>query len=173
MNDEQVFSLNQQRLSGVNPLLAQAAWQIIQLAKQRGHTLIVAEGYRTNALQNEYYAQGRTKPGAIITYLRGGQSKHNHGEAVDFDFVINGQQSNSLSNNWALIGELAKQLKLVWGGNWKNLKDFRHVEMPKNYSLPTINYPQNSWVSTDSTSLNVITPATIVLGLVILYLVLD
>lgn len=41
---------------------------------------------RTFAEQNALYAQGRTTPGAIVTYARGGQSFHNFGLA--FDWVL-------------------------------------------------------------------------------------
>ena len=135
MTNQEVYQNNQRLLSQVNPSLASAAWKIIEGAQQRGYTLIVAEGYRTVEKQNEYYAQGRTKPGNIITYKKGGESKHNIGEAVDFDFIINGRQSNASGNNWSLIGSSARQLGLIWGGDWKSFKDLRHVEMPKGYAL--------------------------------------
>lgn len=44
---------------------------------------IVTEGFRSVARQNELYAQGRTRPGQIVTKARGGQSAHNYGLAVD------------------------------------------------------------------------------------------
>ncbi len=138
MTDEQVKQVNQQRLSGVKPILAEAAAWMIEAARQRGNILVVAEGFRSVQTQNDYYAQGRTKPGKIITHLKGGKSKHNFGEAVDFDFVVNGIQSNDLGNNWNLIGELSAKVGLVWGGNWKTLKDYRHIEMPSNYKLPNL-----------------------------------
>jgi peptidoglycan L-alanyl-D-glutamate endopeptidase CwlK len=150
MTNQEVYQNNQRLLSQVNPSLASAARKIIEGAQQSGYTLIVAEGYRTVQKQNEYYAQGRTKPGNIITYKKGGESKHNIGEAVDFDFIINGRQSNASSNNWSLIGSLAGQFGLIWGGDWKSFKDLRHVEMPQgyvfsgsnDYSLPSVNISQ-------------------------------
>lgn len=104
---------------------------MIDDALNRGYTLIVAEGLRSVETQNRYYAQGRTTPGNIITYKKGGESKHETGQAVDFDFIVNGKQSNSNSNNWKMVGELAAKYGLVWGGGWKKFKDLRHVELPK------------------------------------------
>jgi peptidoglycan L-alanyl-D-glutamate endopeptidase CwlK len=138
MTDAEVNQINEQRLSGVKPVLAQAATRIIEAARRAGYVLIVAEGFRTVAQQNIYYAQGRTAPGKIITYTKGNEGKHTRGEAVDFDFVVGGVQSNSLSNNWAIVGQLAKSLGLVWGGDWINLRDYRHIEMPNNYILPVV-----------------------------------
>ena len=39
--------------------------------------------YRSFDEQNHLYAQGRTKPGKIVTYAKGGQSYHNFGLAFE------------------------------------------------------------------------------------------
>jgi hypothetical protein len=46
----------------------------------------ILSGYRSEAEQNKLYASGRTEPGEIKTWLRGGRSRHNcdPSEAVDF-----------------------------------------------------------------------------------------
>jgi peptidoglycan L-alanyl-D-glutamate endopeptidase CwlK len=126
---ESVAAKNESELSKVNPALAEKARFVINEMARRGYVLIVAEGLRTNALQAKYYAQGRTTAGAIITYKKAGESEHNQGKAIDFDFIVDGRQSNSLSNNWALLGQLAKSAGLTWGGDYKKLKDYRHVEI--------------------------------------------
>lgn len=38
---------------------------------------IVTEGYRLAAEQDELYTLGRSSPRPVITYKRGGESKHN------------------------------------------------------------------------------------------------
>ena len=38
---------------------------------------IVTEGYRSAATQDERYTHGRSAPGPVVTYKRGGESKHN------------------------------------------------------------------------------------------------
>src|ERR1043165_556102 len=43
---------------------------------------------RTFEEQNALYAQGRTKPGQIVTNAKGGQSYHNYGLAIDFALLI-------------------------------------------------------------------------------------
>ena len=42
---------------------------------------------RTFKEQNAIYAQGRTTPGSIVTYAKGGQSYHNYGMAIDIVLV--------------------------------------------------------------------------------------
>jgi peptidoglycan L-alanyl-D-glutamate endopeptidase CwlK len=120
---------NAAELARVNPVLREKAQFVIDEMARRGYVVVVAEGLRSNAVQAKYYAQGRTTAGAIITYKKGGESEHNKGRAVDFDFIVNGRQSNSLSNNWALLGQIAKSAGLTWGGDYKKLKDYRHVEI--------------------------------------------
>jgi peptidoglycan L-alanyl-D-glutamate endopeptidase CwlK len=43
---------------------------------------------RTFAEQNAIYAQGRTKPGKIVTFAKGGQSYHNYGLAIDIVLIV-------------------------------------------------------------------------------------
>lgn len=43
---------------------------------------------RSFAEQELEYAKGRTAPGAIVTFARGGQSYHNYGLAVDIVFLV-------------------------------------------------------------------------------------
>lgn len=153
MTEDEVYNVNATSLSGVNGELAKACLYIINAVKNDGYLLIVAEGYRTPEQQDIYYAQGRTTPGPIITQLRGNQGKHTKGQAVDFDFVINGEQSNANGNPWNIIGRHAHEVGLSWGGDWSSLKDYRHVEMPTsaytapsfaNNSLPESDYVPNS-----------------------------
>lgn len=66
------------RLSGVNGKLAAVVFKAAEITEQR---FMVAEGLRTKQRQAELYAQGRTKPGKIVTWTM--KSKHIDGLAVD------------------------------------------------------------------------------------------
>lgn len=48
-------------------------------------------GYRSITEQNELYAKGRTAPGQIVTWAKGGTSAHNYGCATDWAFFENGK----------------------------------------------------------------------------------
>lgn len=50
--------------------------------------ILITQGMRTIAQQNELYAQGRTKKGDIVTNARGGDSFHNYGLAIDFALLL-------------------------------------------------------------------------------------
>jgi len=130
MTGEKIKSVNAARLSAVKPELAEKCRTIIQLAANEGFSLIVTNGFRTTEEQNELYKIGRRgiTGEKKVTNARGGQSNHNHGAAVDFAFVVNGEISweDSLYQN---VGRWAKIVGLNWGGNWQKFKDFPHVEL--------------------------------------------
>ena len=94
---------------------------------------IVTEGYRSPAAQDALYEQGRTKPGAVVTYKRGGESKHNlvPARALDVAFLLsNGQVSWSAE----LLAKFAGLIKAAsrgvrWGGDWPGFRDQPHFEV--------------------------------------------
>jgi peptidoglycan L-alanyl-D-glutamate endopeptidase CwlK len=128
MTPEKIQKLNAERLEKVADDLRQKCERVIALAKDRGYSLLVTQGFRSIAEQNRLYAQGRTRPGKIVTNARGGQSKHNLGRAVDFAFVVKGEISWDVKL-YKLLGAWAAVAGLKWGGNWKSFKDYPHVEI--------------------------------------------
>jgi len=70
-------SLN--NLKGVNPSLVAVVKRAIEITTQ---DFVVIEGLRTQARQDELWAQGRTKPGPIVTWTKDASS-HGTGRAVD------------------------------------------------------------------------------------------
>lgn len=97
----------------------------------------VTQGTRTDAEQDELYAQGRTKPGKKVTNAKAGQSIHNYGFAVDICLIIDGKIASwDTSKDWDNDG-IADWYEVVkifakhgweWGGNWKTFKDMPHFE---------------------------------------------
>ena len=88
--------------------------------------MTIVYGHRSNAEQAELYAQGRTKPGRVVTNAKPGQSRHNSwpSQAVDVIPYINGAGSWS----WDHINPMADHIKRVasdlgiqatWGGDWR------------------------------------------------------
>ncbi len=95
---------------------------------------IITECYRSAERQNELYAQGRSKPGPIVTYKRGGESNHNYGPptpALDVAFQL---ADGSVSWSGLLLSKFARLMKyadarVVWGGDWPKWKDRPHFEL--------------------------------------------
>lgn len=66
------------RLTGVNEKMVSVVKRAIEISEV---DFMVVEGVRTLKRQEELYAQGRTKPGKIVTWTM--KSKHIDGLAVD------------------------------------------------------------------------------------------
>ena len=83
---------------------------------------------RTFAEQNEIYAQGRTKPGKIVTQAKGGLSMHNYGLAIDIVLILDGKAASwDMKSDFDGDGKsdfmefvtIFKQHGWEWGGDWK------------------------------------------------------
>ena len=124
-------------LKGVHPDLVKVLeTAIIDCPHEQGFT--VTEGVRTIARQQELYAQGRTKPGQIVTNTDGIKVKSNHqpkadgyGYAVDlYPNPINVNDTQHIAFVGVHIKKTAQKLgvKIEWGGDWK-MKDYPHFEL--------------------------------------------
>jgi len=91
--------------------------------------------YRDPAEQNRLYKQGRTTPGPIVTNIDGIKKKsmHNYKPARAFDFavVIHGKttwDAKCYDSAWLFFRQAKLTKKVAWGRNWKNFKDYPHIE---------------------------------------------
>lgn len=78
--------------------------------------------------QAHLYAQGRTAPGDIVTNARPGQTYHNYDLAIDFVLLIGGKMVWKVDDNWMTVVNIFKKHGFSWGGDWKSLKDYPHLE---------------------------------------------
>lgn len=97
---------------------------------------------RTFAEQDALFAQGRTKPGKIVTNAKGGQSYHNYGLAIDIVLVLDKDKNGSFETaswdtksdfdgdkkaDWMEVVQVFKRYGFEWGGDWKFL-DMPHFQ---------------------------------------------
>lgn len=118
-----------QRIKTLHPDFQPYALRFIAEAEKAGIKLRITQAYRTCAEQNELYAQGRTKPGDVVTWARCNESMHNFGLAID---VVEIKDGVAVWNNpnWPKIGKIGKDIGMVWGGDWTAKKvDRPHFEM--------------------------------------------
>jgi len=101
---------------------------LVTKAAGKGITIKVISGLRTYEEQDDLYAQGRTRPGKIVTNARGGYSNHNFGIAFDVG-VFQGSNYIEESPAYKAVGAMGVELGLVWGGNWKSIQDEPHFEL--------------------------------------------
>lgn len=103
----------------------------------------IVQGLRTIEEQNELFAQGRTKPGLIVTHAKGGSSYHNYGLAIDFVLMYDKDKNGSYEalswdvnydfdkdgvKDWQEVVNSFKAMGYTWGGDFKNLTDNPHLE---------------------------------------------
>jgi peptidoglycan LD-endopeptidase CwlK len=109
---------------------------------------------RTIEEQNELYAQGRTKPGKIVTNAKGGQSFHNYGLAFDIVLLVDKDKNGSFESaswetnvdfdgdgkaDWQEVVQIAKSYGWTWGGDWK-FTDKPHFEKTFGYSVKQLEF---------------------------------
>lgn len=127
---------DKKRLIGVHPTLTDAIERILDVMEAEGAPMFVVQGVRTAEQQAELYAQGRTKPGGIVTNKDGYHFRSDHqpkddgyGYAVDCAFV--GKQPFDPRHPWQTYGEQVEGWGLIWGGRWSHPVDSVHAEMPE------------------------------------------
>lgn len=101
---------------------------LVQKAAQNGVRIKIISGLRTYAEQDKLYAQGRSKPGKIVTNAKGGYSNHNFGIAFDIG-VFEGNSYLGDSPKYKAVGLLGMELGLEWGGNWTSIVDEPHFQL--------------------------------------------
>jgi hypothetical protein len=115
------------RLQGINPLLADVLKETERRALESGIKIEVSEGLRDPARQQSLVAQGKSQT------LR---SKHLTGNAVDVHIRNPDGTPNWDFEAYRPVAEIAKAVAaekgvpdLVWGGDWKTLKDGVHFQI--------------------------------------------
>jgi peptidoglycan L-alanyl-D-glutamate endopeptidase CwlK len=96
------------------------------------HPIALVSGFRTLQEQDVLYAQGRTRPGKIVTNAIGGRSWHNFGRAFDVAWNVKG--GLSWEGPWDMLGLMGEALELTWGGRFA-AKDVGHFEYHPNLTL--------------------------------------
>jgi peptidoglycan LD-endopeptidase CwlK len=127
---ENLGSLNKKALAKLEPFVAE-----VELAMEKhGVKVEVISGLRSWAAQAALYAQGRTKPGRIVTKARPGSSWHNYGLAIDLGLFSEGVYLDERAPGradalYADIGKIAAKHGIEWAGNWKSFTETPHFQI--------------------------------------------
>lgn len=140
-------------ITDLHPQLQPLATKFLSRCDAAGLDVMLTCTYRSNAEQAALYAQGRNKPGAIVTRAKPGQSKHNHTEngkpaALAFDVVplrhgkpVWGTAGNGIDTDptdddkddlelWQRVGAIGEGLGLNWYGRpGAPFREFPHFEL--------------------------------------------
>lgn len=125
---------DRERLIGIHPTLATAISHVFDQMSALGFPMMIVQGVRTLQVQQALYAQGRTRPGDIVTMKDGVKFPSDHqvhadgfGHAVDCAFV--GGDPFGASKPWERFGETVEAQGLTWGGRWSHPHDSPHAEL--------------------------------------------
>jgi peptidoglycan LD-endopeptidase CwlK len=122
-------------------VLQEPCLELIHGLKVQHIDLLITCTYRSYGEQGALYAQGRSRPGLIVTNAMPGESAHNRviggrAAALAFDVVpiLAGKPIWSLEGRnidlWKHIGETGERLGLEWGGRWiGRAADFPHFQL--------------------------------------------
>jgi peptidoglycan L-alanyl-D-glutamate endopeptidase CwlK len=109
----------------------------------------IVQGIRTKDEQDALYAQGRTKPGNIVTNAKFGQSFHSYGLAIDFAIMYDKDNNGSFETlswdtnydfdkdgvkDWQEVVQAFEKKKWFWGGRFKSIPDNPHLERTFGYT---------------------------------------
>lgn len=117
------------------PVAQKAIRLFFQECYRAGIAIFVTETYRSQERQKYLYAQGRTRPGNIVTWTLDSYHKNR----LAWDIAASTLNGNTNIYNTTIIkkaGAIANKLGITWGGNWKNNLDYPHFEVSSNWSIP-------------------------------------
>ncbi len=109
--------------------------------------IFITETYRSQERQKYLYAQGRTRPGQIVTWTL----DSNHKSRLAWDIAVGPPQSLYDVVTLTRVGAIARKLGITWGGDWVGRIDRPHFEIKANWKMPAgyklegqLNIPSNS-----------------------------
>ena len=115
-----------------HPRLQVLAARLSEECGKQGLKIAIGETFRTVAEQDALYAQGRTKPGSIVTNAPGSSYSSYHQWGTAFDIYRNDGKGayNETGRFFERVGAIGVALGMEWGGNWKSIVDKPHFQLP-------------------------------------------
>ncbi|WP_281486989.1 M15 family metallopeptidase [Lysinibacillus sphaericus] len=94
--------------------------------------VFITETYRSQERQKYLYAQGRTRPGQIVTWTL----DSNHKSRLAWDIAVGPPQDLYDVATLSQVGAIARKLGITWGGDWTDNIDRPHFEVKPNWIMP-------------------------------------
>lgn len=100
----------------------------LERCKAAGLNVLITNTVRDKEYQEYLYAQGRTRPGSIVTNGKT-PTFHNSTAGLAFDFCENvrGHEYDDAAF-FRKAADIAKEMGFSWGGDWKNFPDSPHIQ---------------------------------------------
>lgn len=120
--------LNSRDIDRLRPDVAANCRKWVERCKTAGLNVLVTQTVRDKEYQEYLYAQGRTRPGSIVT---NGRTPTFHadtaGLAFDFCKNVKGHEYDDL-DFFQKAAAIAKEMGFSWGGDWKSFVDRPHIQ---------------------------------------------
>lgn len=122
--------------------------EFLTICKERNLNVKLYETLRTDERQQELFKKGVTKI----------KTRGMHGYGLAFDVVFDDKSPWGEHHSWSSLGQVGKDLGLIWGGDWKNFNDRPHFQIvtlaeqkqvhkgwaPDIFTYPTLKLKDNS-----------------------------
>ncbi len=113
------------------------AW--VETCRAHSIEILVYCTFRPASEQDELYAQGRSRPGPVVTWARGGQSWHQARRAWDAVPMVAGKPLWGFSTQlapWQVYIDEAERLGIEWAGHWQSCREYVHLQVTDGLTLP-------------------------------------
>ena len=120
--------LNSRDISLLRPDVEANCRKWLERCKAAGLNVLITNTVRDKEYQEYLYAQGRTRPGSIVT---NGRTPTFHadtaGLAFDFCKNVKGHEYDD-TEFFKKAAMIAKEIGFSWGGDWKSFPDMPHIQ---------------------------------------------
>lgn len=128
--------INSRDIRDLNSKVANMARDFIDACAAEDIHILITSTFRDAESQTALYAQGRTRPGPIVTHAKAGQSWHNYRCAFDFVPLVNGKAQWEDTHTFEKCGQIAESVGLEWAGRWKgSMREMCHCQYTGGLSL--------------------------------------
>lgn len=128
----------EKKLLSMNPEMAKKVKAVLKTLEKESFKPKIFFGWRSVKVQLELYKSGNT---TVKFSFHNAQTKQGVPNAFAADIIdsrwawSDAAQTNGF---WTSLGAAAKKEGLYWGGDWKNFKDWAHVQLYPNSDLGKI-----------------------------------
>lgn len=120
--------VNSRDIELLRPDVAANCRKWLELCREAGLNVLITNTVRDKEYQEYLYAQGRTRPGSIVT---NGKVPTFHadtaGLAFDFCKNVKGHEYDD-ADFFKKAAAIAKEMGFSWGGDWKSFPDAPHIQ---------------------------------------------
>jgi len=129
-----------EKLQSLNPAFREKVKKVLTALETRSFQPKIFYAWRSVAVQQELVKMGRSK---IRFSFHNAQLPDGTPNAYAVDIIDKrwGWKDEAESHGfWNALGEEAKKLGLVWGGDWTNFKDVAHIQGRRNSELAKVRH---------------------------------